>query len=771
MKENSKVAQEARQAVERWRKYFNDNIQKYHFMHEFVLRTQWNEEESSALIKNKKRPMQFNKLSTLVNTLLGEQQQNTPQIEINPMSDCEAETAIIRQALTKDIMLGSDAKKVYQIAASQAFVGGFGAYFIDIDYVHERSFDTVPVYRHLKDATMAYWDVGAKDSSKTDGMRAGFIERVSRKKFQAEYGKEAYKKLGGKKKAIAATTEEVALITNSTGVSGNFEFVWQDEETIVLIYDFERTYIDDTLYLLSNGDVLTEDELAEARQYTAKTNLAIANKASQEFEASEEDIAQAFYDEPDSELGDMGATEDMLAGNLEEAEAAESFELDPDYLAIEEDINELIINGHEVVTIEESRKIKRSKIIQRVIAGDMILDESEFPSDDLPVIFVDQNSHFDEHGKQYCRAFVEDAIDAQRYINYIGTHSAYLLKTYRYDQFIGSRKNAQSNDTAAIWRDPSNHQGLLIYDESPSGAKPEQLRPPELPISLTQQYERAVQDLYTSTGLYPTRLGDQGNETSGKAIDARTRQGSYSTYVAFNSINNAITAGGKVLNQMIPRVYNNQRTISLMTPNEGRQSIVINEQVGEYGALIKNNLRRGTYEVVLQAGPSYEGQKSQALESLNQVILTNPSLFNLFADLYAENLPLMNTLEIKNRLKTIVPPEIVEAGKTGEMPQQAQRPNPADQAMMAQVEIKQQELEIKKQELQLEIERAQKEMEIKEMEMQIRRLEAAAELEEQKLRYAAETDRTRSDNQISHANNITKLLISNNKINEKGDKK
>ncbi len=412
----------------------------------------------------------------------------------------------------------------------------------------------------------------------------------------------------------------------------------------------------------------------------------------------------------------------------------------------------------EMVRIEDKREIKRHKIMHYKIAGDYVLDESEFPSDQLPLVFVDQNSYYDKNGKQICRSFFGDCKDTQRYINYLRTQSAYILKISRYDQFIGSKKNVQGLDTQRNWRDPNNTQGLLAYDESPNGHKPEQIRPPELSASLLTQYQLAVEDLYTSTGMYPTRMGQQGNEISGAAIDARTRQGSYSTYVAFNSINRAIATGGEVVNEMIPRVYDAQRVIALMTPDEGLKNVTINKQADEYNARIENDIRKGTYEVRLKPGPSFEGQKQQALESLQQVLQANPQTFNLIADLYADNLPLMNNIEIKNRLKTMVPPAIIEAGKTGKMPQQNAQPSPEEQALQLQAQNQQQEMQLKQQELELKKQQIIMEAQFKIQELETERLETAGKLKEQELRYMAETQRTQSDAQIAHADNLVKIL-------------
>ena len=276
-----------------------------------------------------------------------------------------------------------------------------------------------------------------------------------------------------------------------------------------------------------------------------------------------------------------------------------------------------------------------------------------------------------------------------------------------------------------------------------------------------------MQDLYTSTGLYQARLGQQGNEVSGRAIDARTRQGSYSTYVAFNSINRAISVGGEIVNEMIPNVYDSERVISLMTPDKGQQTITINRQVDEYGAKIENDIRKGTYQVKLKAGPSYEGQKEEALQSLREVLQSSPEVFPMIADLYAENLPLPNNLELKNRLKTLVPPQIIEAGKTGKMPNEMgnQQPDPQQQMMQQQAQLaqmdmqfKQQELQMKEKELMMKAQQAQQDYQLKMIEIETERLQTAGLLEEQKLRFMAETQRTESDSAIAHANNLTQIL-------------
>jgi hypothetical protein len=762
-KKAEKIAHEARLACEKWREGFKWNIDQYHEMHTFVLGQQWTDEEEDDMIKTfRKVPMVANKLGAMANSLLGEQQQNTPQLQVVPMTNCDENTAHLRELIVKDIMFSTDATITYQVAAGQAAIGGYSAFYVGTDYTHQRSFDLDICYGHFKDATRTYFDISAETPNKTDGMHCGYITRMSRDKFREIYGKDLEEKIS-KTMSPTASVEEIALAVQPS--EGEDPFTWADNEAITILDHFKRKFENDTLYKLSNGKTYNQEELDELIEKSREMNAKLdENRDDLDLTAA---IGQNM---PGMNLMPQDTNMDLMSTDTSEAQGTASMgdsnAEEVEEVALEDDYDMMTLwDDGEPVRIEDKRKFKSYKIWHYKIAGDYILEDGEFPAEQLPVIFMDQNSFYDKNGKQICRSFFGDCRDTQRYINYIRTQSAFILKISRYDQFIGSKKNVQGLDTQRNWRDPNSVQGLLAYDESPSGAKPEQLRPPELSASLLQQYEIAIQDLYLATGLYPTQLGQQGNEVSGTAIDARTRQGSYSTYCFFNSVNRAITTGGSVVNEMIPRVYDSERVITLMMPDEGMKNITVNKQMDDYGELIENDIRKGTYEVRLKAGPSFEGQKEQALQSLREVLQADPETFKLVADLYADNLPLSNNLEIKNRLKTIVPPEIIEAGKTGKMPHESGQPTPEQMMMQQQMQMQEQQMQMQQKEIQLKEEeiRLKQQKILMDAQVALQKLETeklvvAGDIQEQELRYLAETQRTQSDESIAHADNLVRIL-------------
>jgi len=434
-----------------------------------------------------------------------------------------------------------------------------------------------------------------------------------------------------------------------------------------------------------------------------------------------------------------------------------------------------LLYQNEPVTVLDKREVMKYKVTHRQIAGDFILDETDFPSEWLPVIFLDQKSYYSKSGQQITRSFFKDAKDAQKYLNYLMTQSAYILKVSRFDQFMAPRKAVSNPDTQQMWRDPSVVRGALVYDETQSGAKPEQLRPPELSASLSNEYQRTLSDIQTSTGMYNAQLGAEDEQASGKATDARTQRGTKNTYVPFNSLNYAIATDGEITNQMIPNVYDTHQQLVLPMPESEAQKVEINKPLDPYGMMIQNDMTTGEYDIRLKPGPSYEGEKDLARQSLQSIIENDRTgqAFTLLADLYAENLPLDNNIEIRNRLRTIVPPEVIEAGKTGKsLPKKQDQPSPEQ----IQAQLQQAALKLQEKEAQMEFNFKMKELKLKEGELQLKSLQthqdmtmeleklevdrekAAAELQETILRYRGEQERINADMEMQHSDHLVNLI-------------
>ena len=74
----------------------------------------------------------------------------------------------------------------------------------------------------------------------------------------------------------------------------------------------------------------------------------------------------------------------------------------------------------------------------------------------------------------------------------------------------------------------------------------------------------AAEDMKAVIGIYDAGLGARSNETSGKAILARQREGDVGSFVYIDNWSRAIRHTGQILNDLIPHVYDAERTIRIM---------------------------------------------------------------------------------------------------------------------------------------------------------------------------------------------------------------
>jgi hypothetical protein len=424
---------------------------------------------------------------------------------------------------------------------------------------------------------------------------------------------------------------------------------------------------------------------------------------------------------------------------------------------------EVIIDMGEPVYVKAKRTAERYKIKYSVFAGYYELDSGEVKGlGILPMQFGIYMPRITKDNKEISRPFFVDAQNPQQFINYIVTQITYLIKISRYDQFIGSKENVRSQDTIQNWKDPLTVRGMITFDESRTGVKPEQLRPPELPIMLTQQYERAINDIQQATGVYDTQLGQGGNEVSGVAVDKRTERSSFVVYTAHTTLHNMIWGAAQTINKMIPAIYDTEREMTLDLAQKGRQQIVLNERLDDYNVNPDTDMTTGDYKIKLANGPSMEGQKQQLRDAMETLFKYNPSYVQLLGDLFADNLDAPNMNEIKNRIRAQIPEEIIESGESGKpLPPKPPQPTPQEQADIALTVAKIKEIDAKIQKLQADTQVTQGDHALEVAKLIQNRQQMAEQLQKSLLDYEAETHRTDTDESINRTNAMVDLLTSN----------
>ena len=83
----------------------------------------------------------------------------------------------------------------------------------------------------------------------------------------------------------------------------------------------------------------------------------------------------------------------------------------------------------------------------------------------------------------------------------------------------------------------------------------------------------AAEDMKAVIGIYDAGLGARSNETSGSAILARQREGDVGAFVYQDNWSRAIRHTATILNDLIPHVYDAERTIRILG-EDGREELI-----------------------------------------------------------------------------------------------------------------------------------------------------------------------------------------------------
>lgn len=349
-------------------------------------------------------------------------------------------------------------------------------------------------------------------------------------------------------------------------------------------------------------------------------------------------------------------------------------------------------------------KIRRYKVIKG-----KILEESVWPSKELPFVFCAGDLHTID-GKEHSISFTRYIKDAQRFYNYLASELAQAVITNRREQFIATPANISgSQEMIDMWKNPSVQHGALLANPDPvTGQMPQRLPPPELSQTTIGLMNQIDQDLQSILGYYEASRGSESQEISGIAIRTRQRAANQAVGVFFDNLDRSIEQTGRIILALLPNVYDTDRVVKGLNERGEQRDIRINVDIGANKKL--NSLEGDSYDVCIKAGPSFAVQREQALQMLLELTRANPQVFSLTADLIAENIDIENMPQLVERLENLVPPEILAKEKG--LPPPQQQPNPQMMMQQQEYEMKMKELQLKAMQLQADQQKAQSERQV-----------------------------------------------------------
>lgn len=208
---------------------------------------------------------------------------------------------------------------------------------------------------------------------------------------------------------------------------------------------------------------------------------------------------------------------------------------------------------------------------------------------------------------------------------------------------------------AHLSRDPL----LKVNDGAVIGQDIQRIQPPPIEAALLNEAAVSTQDMKDVTGIHDASLGIQSNETSGRAIMARQREGDIASMTFYDNGNDAIAEGGDVINQLLGQIYDATRIVRLIGQDESVRLLRINDPFDPSSP----DLAVGNYDVAMTTGPSYTTRRVEAADSMMQAVQVWPQLMQVAGDLIAKAQNWDGAQELADRLRKTIPPQLLEGEK------------------------------------------------------------------------------------------------------------
>jgi hypothetical protein len=329
----------------------------------------------------------------------------------------------------------------------------------------------------------------------------------------------------------------------------------------------------------------------------------------------------------------------------------------------------------EETSVEGKRRSKRTVKFCKINGMEVLKDtETEWPGTSIPIIPVLGKQMIME-GKPKLFSVVRPQKSAQQLINYSKSRIAETLSTSPISPFMVAE--GQINGYEKEWSTLNTTvKPFLTYkmiDNEGRPIPPPQRQTFEPPIQALSSFVlQEVDDMKATTGIFDPSLGNQGNETSGKAIMARQQQSNMSVMHFMDNLERSFRKAGDVIAEVIPKIYDGARVIQILGEDEVRKAVQINQRThNDKGEPQLFDMTKGKYDVVVTMGRAFSTKRMETFDMMQQLVQSAPNMLPMFGDVMFRNSDMAGSDMVADRFHKMLPPNL-QADDDQQIPPQAQ---------------------------------------------------------------------------------------------------
>lgn len=654
----------------------------------FLNGDQWDEDEKKRR-KRRKRPMlTINMLPEKVDKVVGDMRQNRARVKVRPASsDANPELARIREGMIMKIEYKSNAAAIYDYAGGRMVECGEGAWRVLTRYCEDNPFVQEIYLKLIKNSFLVYLDPKAEGPMREDAKWGIIATKMKREDFKEQFPK---------------ATPPVDNMKWGQGLGSE---QWYDSDTVTVAEYFYMEKVKKTMCLMSTGEVMEEKE---------------AQKLIKEWEEKYETTPE----EPQEGSLVTGMTPPPVAPPPMPGVPAPP--ISPMPMASAPTVAPFAPPKPEVKKKKEV-EVERIKY-KKLTACDVLEGPKDVPGKYIPIVKI-RGKERNVEGKDYVRGLVRDGKDPQRLVNYWNTSTAEYIALAPKSPWQGTAKMFEGYEEDYANANVDNIPFLKSNpDPDMPGTMPQRRGPGEPPIALFTQVQNAERNLNTVLGTGPD-LRDVAPDASAKSLIQRQKPHELSTFVFIDNLAQGQLYTYKIINEMIPEVYDTERDVEMRQLDGAETFVPINMRAEDALKMLENNPRRysgmdisklresilrnggdsrfndigiGKYDIQVDLGPSFATQRQETADKFVMLAQTNPALWKIAGDLIVESLDVNKATELAERLRKTLPPGLVKP-RAGEPPTPPPPVSPQMQLMVekAKTERARQEKEKIKQQVEL----------------------------------------------------------------------
>lgn len=259
-----------------------------------------------------------------------------------------------------------------------------------------------------------------------------------------------------------------------------------------------------------------------------------------------------------------------------------------------------------------------------------VLEEKELPGRFIPLVPVYWTRVVID-SRRIVQGLVKDAMDPARMVNFwqtavtetlaLAPKPKWLIAEGQDEGHENEFKNANLSPTAVLRYKPTDVDGK-------PAPPPQRIAPDPPPSGFIEASFLANQNLSRVFGIYDPAVRGGAQHKSDKTLNAEQGQSENTNFDGYDNLTRSIKHSWRIMLDYFPVVYDTQRVMRIIG-EDGRDSLVtINEpsqKQDETGAAVEtvlNDIRVGTYDVVMETGPGYETARKEGVAAALELMDT-----------------------------------------------------------------------------------------------------------------------------------------------------